>query len=80
MPRCRCDKCSVLYLEIPYGLIADEEMCQGCGVMYDDDDEAEQAGWIGCDNECGRWYHYWCAGFTRKPRHTTKFLCELCND
>ena len=62
-----------------YVLRADEEVCQECGGLYEDDDEAEQAGWIGCDRECGRWFHYWCAGFARKPRSSTKFVCGHCD-
>ena len=23
--------------------------------------EEEQRGWIGCDGDCGRWFHYKCA-------------------
>ena len=53
----------------------DENTCQGCGNQYDDDDEA----WIGCDViGCCRWYHYWCAGYRKKPRKTTKFICTHC--
>ena len=66
---------------IPYMtciLPIDEEMCQSCGGMYFDDDEETQAGWIGCDGDCGRWYHYTCAGFTRKPKRSTKFMCKHC--
>ena len=51
----------------------DENSCQECGVNYDDDDYQEA--WIGCDNEdCGRWVHYWCAGFDRKPSSRQKFI------
>ena len=56
----------------------DENICQECGVSYDEDDH--QDAWIGCDNEdtCGRWFHYWCAGFDRKPRAHKKFICSYC--
>ena len=56
----------------------DENICQECGVSYDEDDH--QDAWIGCDNEdtCGRWFHYWCAGFDRKPRARKKFICSYC--
>ena len=55
----------------------DENTCQGCGGAYNED---ERKHWIGCDGpSCWRWYHYWCAGFRRKPRKTTKFLCSFCN-
>ena len=55
----------------------DEEACQECGVLYEDDDR--QDAWIGCDNEtCGRWFHYWCAGFKRKPTSRKKFICSYC--
>ena len=44
----------------------DENICQECGANYDEDDF--QDAWIGCDNDdCGRWFHYWCAGFGQKP-------------
>ena len=48
------------------------------GVSYNEDDH--QDAWIGCDNEdtCGRWFHYWCAGFDRKPRTRKKFICSYC--
>ena len=55
----------------------DEEVCQECGANYNDDDK--QDAWIGCDNEkCGRWFHYWCAGFKRKPTSRKKFKCLYC--
>ena len=48
--------------------------CSQCGANYDEDDYPEA--WIGCDNEeCGRWYHYWCAGFKKKPTSRKKFTC-----
>ena len=41
----------------------DENKCQECGCTYDDDEHPEA--WIGCDNDdCGRWFHYWCAQFS----------------
>ena len=54
-----------------------ENICQECGAEYDEDEF--QDAWIGCDNdECGRWYHYWCAGFGRKPSSQKKFICNNC--
>lgn len=54
-----------------------ENECQVCGAAYDDDNDQEA--WIGCDNEdCGRWYHYWCAGFKRKPSSRKDFFCKYC--
>ena len=47
-------------------------------INYDDDTPHQQAGWIGCDTNCGRWFHYWCAGCTKKPRATSKFYCQAC--
>lgn len=58
--------------------IAGENTCQSCGGYYSDDDDKEQACWIWCDEDCGWWFHYWCAGFTRKPRRSTKFVCSFC--
>jgi hypothetical protein len=55
----------------------DENTCQVCGIHFDDDDHQEA--WIGCDSDnCGRWFHYWCAGFDRKPSSRKKFLCGFC--
>ena len=68
------DSETVVVDEIP---IVDEDICQECGANYDEDDYPEA--WIGCDNEeCGRWYHYWCAGFKRKPTSRKKFTCNYC--
>ena len=56
----------------------DGEVCQGCGSCYRDEGVKKQRAWIGCDR-CWRWFHYWCAGLTRKPRKSTEFLCEHCS-
>ena len=54
-------------------------MCQGCGAHFDEDEESAQRAWIGCDGpECWRWFHFYCAGFKKKPKKTTKFLCAHC--
>lgn len=48
----------------------------GSGANYDDDDEEE-----GLDVTIMgalRWYHYYCAGYKRKPRKNTKFTCSHC--
>ena len=45
-----------------------ENICQGCGGHYEDDDEDAKEGWIGCDEHgCWRWYHYWSAGHLHLP-------------
>ncbi len=31
-----------------------EDICGVCGIDYNEDDY--QDAWIGCDNDCGRWY------------------------
>ena len=36
-------------------------MCQSCGEKFEDGEEGD---WIGCDGDCGSWFHYLCAGFT----------------
>ena len=37
-----------------------ENICQGCGGHYKDDDEDTKEGQIGCDEYgCWHWYHYW---------------------
>ena len=57
----------------------DENICQGCGAHFDDDDEDDQQAWIGCDKKgCERWYHYWCAGFPNMPASHKKFICTFC--
>ena len=55
----------------------DEEICLGCGSCYGAEGIQRQKAWIGCD-ACWRWYHYWCAGMSRKPRKNTEFLCDHC--
>ena len=65
-------------LNLPWFPTVDENICQECGVSYDEDDH--QDAWIGCDNEdtCGCWFHYWCAGFDQKPSARKKFICSYC--
>ena len=43
-------------------------MCQSCGEKFKDGEEGD---WIGFYRDCGRWFHYLCAGSTRKPRQST---------
>ena len=44
-------------------------------LVYKNEDEATQRAWIGCDRTgCWRWYHYWYAGFSRKPRRNTVYV------
>ena len=62
---------------IPHFLDVDENICQECGANYEEDEH--QDAWIGCDNnECGRWFHYYCAGFDKKPSKRKKFICNYC--
>ena len=69
----------VLYSLINFCTDEDEECCQKCGGRCEDDDEAVKKTWIGCDGPgCWRWFHFQCAGFTRKPSKSTTFLCETC--
>ena len=50
-----------------------EDVCQGCKGLFDDDDY--QKSWIGCDKaDCGRWFHFWCAGFVSMPDTTDPFV------
>ena len=43
---------------------------------WEESDE-EQKYWIGCDGTCGKWCHYQCAGYKRKPSKTL-FFCSAC--
>ena len=44
-------------------------------LVYENEEEATQRAWIGCDRTgCWRWYHYWYAGFSRKPRRNTVYV------
>ena len=61
---------------VPESTEVDENICQECGSDYNDDEY--QYAWIGCNNDCGRWFHYWCAGFDRKPSARKKFICYFC--
>ena len=58
--------------------LVDEDICQVCKVRYDEDDDDDKDGWIGCDGDRNRWYHYWCAGFKRMPTSRQQFLCQYC--
>ena len=50
----------------------DENISQECGAQYDEDEF--QDAWIKCDNDdCGRWFHYWCAGFSRMPSSRKRY-------
>ena len=51
--------------------------CEVCGGSYDDDSEKRKKAWIGCDG-CDRWFHFWCAGYKRKPSTRSQFLCYAC--
>ena len=58
-----------------------ENICQGCNGLYEDDDEDSQAGWIGCDERgCWRWYHYWCAGELDVPDPKLRWICPACKE
>jgi len=53
----------------------DENSCQECGVNYDDD---YQEAWIGCDNEeFGRWFRYWWAGFEGSRAHGSSLAATV---
>ncbi len=58
---------------------SEEDECQVCGGCYSTDTEDKKKGWIGCDGPgCHRWFHFWCAGYKRKPSTRAKFLCYAC--
>ena len=57
----------------------ENESCSVCGSRYGDDSERMKKTWIGCDGICGKWFHYKCVGFKRKPTQKTPFLCSACN-
>ena len=57
--------------------LVEKDICQVCKVKYDEDDD-DKDGWIGCDGDCNRWYHYWCAGFKRMSTSRQQFLCQYC--
>lgn len=57
----------------------DENVCQVCQALFDEEDEDKQV-WIGCDSDCGRWYYYWSAGFKRMPSKRTRFICLTCQN
>lgn len=44
----------------------DENVCQVYFAVFNEADEKDKKAWIGCDGDCGQWYHYRCAGFKRK--------------
>ena len=52
----------------------DTTHCFTCGGTYM---EGEEDQWVGCD-DCYRWYHYQCAGFTTLPSSSQPFTCVLC--
>ena len=54
----------------------DNEECVVCGIKYCDDTDKVKKTWIGCDGTCGKWFHYKCAGFKRKPSKKIPFLCS----
>lgn len=56
----------------------DDDTCYVCSANYWEETEEEQKAWIGCDGNCGRWCHYQCAGYKRKPSRKTLFFCSMC--
>ena len=54
----------------------DENISQECGAQYDEDEF--QDAWIKCDDDCGRWFHYWCASFSRMPRKRYNAFAAKC--
>ena len=57
----------------------DDAECQVCGGSYSTDTDERKKSWIGCDGpQCQRWFHYWCAGYKRKPSSRQQFLCYAC--
>ena len=54
----------------------EENICQGCGDCYDDDDTDTQEFWVGCDR-CPRWYHYWCVNLGHMPYSLRRPLSAL---
>ena len=55
----------------------EDDECEVCGGSYSGDSEKRKKAWIGCDG-CDRWFHYWCAGYKRKPSTRSQFLCYAC--
>ena len=55
-----------------------DDVCQGCGDSYEDDDADAKQFWVGCD-QCSRWYHYWCANLLQMPEPEEPFLCPECS-
>ena len=53
----------------------DVNHCFSCGVECIDGQEKL---WVGCD-ECYRWYHYKCAGFSRRPKREEEIICKICS-
>ncbi len=43
---------------------SDENKCRECEGLWEDEDEKQQKGWVGCDS-CDKWYHFTCAGYRR---------------
>lgn len=61
-------------------ILVDENVCQGCGDNYNDDNDDTKDFWVGCDRpECGRWYHYWCANLREMPEESEPFVCPTCS-
>ncbi|MDA8002831.1 MAG: hypothetical protein MPL62_16230, partial [Alphaproteobacteria bacterium] len=52
----------------------DVDLCFSCGEECIDGQEKL---WVCCD-ECYRWYHYKCAGFSRRPKRE-EFICNICS-
>lgn len=55
-----------------------ENACQGCRDLYENDDPDTQEFWVGCDS-CPRWYHYWCANLVQMPESEEPFVCPICS-
>jgi hypothetical protein len=53
----------------------EEDVCHICREPEDDDQEV----WVGCDL-CWRWFHFWCAGLSRRPIQSQKWVCPCCTE
>ncbi|XP_062511201.1 uncharacterized protein LOC134187101 [Corticium candelabrum] len=56
----------------------DENKCQGCGGLFDNDSNERQEDWVGCEH-CWRWYHYDCAGLSELPEDEDPWTCSKCS-
>ena len=56
-----------------------QRVCQACGGRYEDGNEEGQAGWIGCDEDSGRWFSYTSAGFSHKPKQLPSSFVRTAN-